>query len=179
TAARRQQLQRDALTELEVVGAVHFAGRTAAEQADDPVAGREDPAGRESRVTERLNLGHAHPALAVEPRDRRVTVGGGPGVGVRTRLVRLHPLSPVSRGAGLIGQAAARPCATVTSDTVPPRRGALMRTSVLLVPLSMLIVAAWIVTAPAQTPASTVTIFEGARIIAGDGRAPLENASFI
>src|SRR5215510_10812473 len=42
-----------------------------------------------------------------------------------------------------------------------------------------LIAAAWSVTAPAQTPASTVTLFEGARIITGDGRAPLENASFI
>ena len=54
-----------------------------------------------------------------------------------------------------------------------------MRTRFLLVPSSTLIVAASIVTAPAQTPASTVTIFEGARIITGDGRAPLENASFI
>jgi imidazolonepropionase-like amidohydrolase len=54
-----------------------------------------------------------------------------------------------------------------------------MRTRLLLVPTSFLIVAAWIVTAPAQTPASTVTIFEGARLITGDGRAPLENASFI
>jgi imidazolonepropionase-like amidohydrolase len=40
-------------------------------------------------------------------------------------------------------------------------------------------VAAWSATAPAQAPASTVTVFEGARIIIGDGRAPLETASFI
>src|SRR5690349_21069948 len=33
--------------------------------------------------------------------------------------------------------------------------------------------------APAQTPPATVTLFEGARIITGDGRAPLENASFV
>ncbi|HMF97273.1 MAG TPA: amidohydrolase family protein [Vicinamibacterales bacterium] len=39
--------------------------------------------------------------------------------------------------------------------------------------------AAWSATAPAQTPASAVTVFEGARVITGDGRAPLENASFI
>src|SRR5215510_9770097 len=54
-----------------------------------------------------------------------------------------------------------------------------MRRLSLFVSSSILIVAAWIVTVPAQTPASTVTIFEGARIITGDGRAPLENASFI
>jgi imidazolonepropionase-like amidohydrolase len=42
-----------------------------------------------------------------------------------------------------------------------------------------LVAAGWSVTAPAQTPASTVTIFEGGRIIVGDGRAPIENASFI
>src|SRR5262245_65948721 len=45
--------------------------------------------------------------------------------------------------------------------------------------LSILILAvAWSVTAPAQTPAA-VTVFEGARIITGDGRAPLQNASFV
>src|SRR5262245_38644900 len=42
-----------------------------------------------------------------------------------------------------------------------------------------LIAAAWSVTAPAQTPASAATVFEGARLVTGDGRAPLENASFI
>jgi len=41
------------------------------------------------------------------------------------------------------------------------------------------IAAAWSATVPAQTPASGVTVFESARIITGDGRAPLENASFI
>ena len=40
------------------------------------------------------------------------------------------------------------------------------------------VVAAWSVTALGQAPA-TVTVFEGARLIVGDGRAPLENASFI
>jgi imidazolonepropionase-like amidohydrolase len=47
------------------------------------------------------------------------------------------------------------------------------------VPSVAVIAAAWAAVAPAQTPASTVAVFEGARIIAGDGRAPLENASFI
>jgi imidazolonepropionase-like amidohydrolase len=41
------------------------------------------------------------------------------------------------------------------------------------------IAAVWSVTAPAQTPPSTATVFDGARIIIGDGRAPLENASFV
>ena len=35
------------------------------------------------------------------------------------------------------------------------------------------------VTAPAQTPAGGVTIFEGARVIVGDGRPPIDNASFV
>jgi imidazolonepropionase-like amidohydrolase len=35
------------------------------------------------------------------------------------------------------------------------------------------------VAAPAQTPAAGVTVFEGARVIVGDGRPPLENASFV
>ena len=41
------------------------------------------------------------------------------------------------------------------------------------------VAAAWSATAPAQSPASAVTVFEGARIITGDGRTPLENASFV
>ena len=47
------------------------------------------------------------------------------------------------------------------------------------VPSVAVIAAAWSATAPAQTPASAVTVFEGARLITGDGRAPLENASFV
>jgi len=39
-------------------------------------------------------------------------------------------------------------------------------------------VAAWSVVMLAQTPAG-VTVFEGARVIVGDGRAPIENATFI
>jgi imidazolonepropionase-like amidohydrolase len=35
------------------------------------------------------------------------------------------------------------------------------------------------VTAPAQTPARGVTVFEGARVIVGDGRPPIDNASFV
>src|SRR5688572_5041679 len=30
-----------------------------------------------------------------------------------------------------------------------------------------------------QAPAANVTVFEGARLIAGDGRAPIENAAFV
>ena len=35
------------------------------------------------------------------------------------------------------------------------------------------------VAAPAQTPAGGVTIFDGARVIVGDGRPPIDNASFV
>ena len=31
----------------------------------------------------------------------------------------------------------------------------------------------------AQTPAAGVTVFEGARVIVGDGRPPIDNASFV
>ena len=44
---RGQELQRDRLAELEVVGAVDLAHAAAAEQADDPVALREHRAGQE------------------------------------------------------------------------------------------------------------------------------------
>ena len=40
-------------------------------------------------------------------------------------------------------------------------------------------VAVWSVAVFGQAPATTVTVFEGARVIVGDGRAPIENASFI
>src|SRR5437867_2797107 len=40
-------------------------------------------------------------------------------------------------------------------------------------------VAAWSVTALGQAPAGGVIIFEGARVIVGDVRAPIENASFV
>src|SRR5262245_13483197 len=42
-----------------------------------------------------------------------------------------------------------------------------------------MIAASWLAAAPAQAPAPAVTLFEGARVITGDGRAPLENASFV
>jgi imidazolonepropionase-like amidohydrolase len=35
------------------------------------------------------------------------------------------------------------------------------------------------VTASGQAPATGVTVFEGARVIVGDGRAPIDNASFV
>ena len=35
------------------------------------------------------------------------------------------------------------------------------------------------VTASGQAPAAGVTVYEGARVIVGDGRAPIENASFV
>jgi len=46
--------------------------------------------------------------------------------------------------------------------------------------LSMLAMLAVLsVTASGQAPATGVTLFEGARVIVGDGRAPIENASFV
>ena len=44
--------------------------------------------------------------------------------------------------------------------------------------LVLVVIAAWSVTALGQAPAGT-TVFEGARVIVGDARAPIENASFI
>ena len=40
----------------------------------------------------------------------------------------------------------------------------------------LLVGAAWSVANQAQT---AVTVFEGARVIVGDGRAPIENATFV
>jgi imidazolonepropionase-like amidohydrolase len=45
--------------------------------------------------------------------------------------------------------------------------------------LALLVMTAWAVTASAQAPATGVTVFEGARVIVGDGRAPIENAAFV
>src|SRR5213593_3100174 len=45
--------------------------------------------------------------------------------------------------------------------------------------LALFVVAASAVTAFGQAPATGVTVFEGARVIVGDARAPIENASFI
>jgi imidazolonepropionase-like amidohydrolase len=43
----------------------------------------------------------------------------------------------------------------------------------------MVAVAAWSVTVFGQAPAAGVAVFEGARLIVGDGRPPIENASFV
>ena len=45
--------------------------------------------------------------------------------------------------------------------------------------LALAVVAVSSVAVFGQAPATTVTVFEGARVIVGDGRAPIENASFI
>lgn len=45
--------------------------------------------------------------------------------------------------------------------------------------LALLIVTAWSATALGQAPATGVTVFEGARVIVGDGRAAIENAAFV
>jgi imidazolonepropionase-like amidohydrolase len=48
-----------------------------------------------------------------------------------------------------------------------------------LKPLVLVAVAAWSVTVFGQGPAAGVAVFEGARLIVGDGRPPIENASFV
>ena len=45
--------------------------------------------------------------------------------------------------------------------------------------LALLIVTAWSANALGQAPATGVTVFEGARVIVGDGRAAIENAAFV
>ena len=45
--------------------------------------------------------------------------------------------------------------------------------------LLLLIVTAWSARPFGQAPATGITVFEGARVIVGDGRAPLENAAFV
>ena len=45
--------------------------------------------------------------------------------------------------------------------------------------LVLIVVAAWSVTALGQSPAAGTTVFEGARVIVGDTRPPIENASFV
>jgi hypothetical protein len=47
---RWEELQRDRLTELQIVGAEDFAHAAAAESADDPVAAAEDRAGSEAAM---------------------------------------------------------------------------------------------------------------------------------
>src|SRR5262245_64461931 len=41
------------------------------------------------------------------------------------------------------------------------------------------LVAAWSVGARGQAPAGGIVVFEGARVIVGDARPPIENASFV
>src|SRR6476620_1775079 len=43
----------------------------------------------------------------------------------------------------------------------------------------LVVVVAWSAIVLGQAPAPSVTLFEGARVLVGDGRAPIENASFI
>src|SRR5256712_951684 len=41
------------------------------------------------------------------------------------------------------------------------------------------VVAAWSMTVLGQAPTPAVTVFEGVRVVVGDGRTPIENASFV
>jgi hypothetical protein len=53
----RQELQRDGLAELQVVGAVHLAHAAPAEPSDDAVAAAEERAGRETAVVDGAGIG--------------------------------------------------------------------------------------------------------------------------
>ena len=50
----RQKLERDRLTEFQIVGAIDLAHAAFAEQADDPVAFGKDCSGNKARVVERI-----------------------------------------------------------------------------------------------------------------------------
>src|SRR4029450_6967126 len=50
-----------------------------------------------------------------------------------------------------------------------------MRRMTFLVPIA---VAGWLVTVGGQAPSTSATVFENARVIVGDGRGPIENATF-
>ena len=43
----------------------------------------------------------------------------------------------------------------------------------------LVVVAAWSMTVLGQAPTPAVTVFEGVRVVVGDGRTPIENASFV
>jgi len=60
-------------------------------------------------------------------------------------------------------------------DTVRAVEGLVQRVKL----LALTVIAASAVAAFGQTPATGVTVFEGARVIVGDARPPIENASFI
>src|SRR5262245_18899108 len=60
------------------------------------------------------------------------------------------------------------------ADTVRAAEGIMLRVKL----LALVVVAASAVTALGQGQTTGVTVFEGARVIVGDARAPIENASF-
>jgi hypothetical protein len=91
-ARRREQLQRDALAELEIVGAVDLAGGAAAEKADDAIAVGEEAPGRKSRVPERLERRNARRTRAVEASDGRFVAERDVAmVNVRSGILRDSP----------------------------------------------------------------------------------------
>ena len=105
---RRQELQRDRLPELQVVGAVDLAHAAAADEADDAVALAEDRAGREAAAVERRRgrdaadraIRRAPPLRRLRHRRRRQTrrqLRGGPD--------RLRAGRAVTRARGDLGRA--------------------------------------------------------------------------
>jgi imidazolonepropionase-like amidohydrolase len=54
-----------------------------------------------------------------------------------------------------------------------------MKRTLLAVPAALAAAAAFSITAIGQAPAAGTTVYEGARVIVGDGSAPIDNAAFV
>ena len=69
-----EELERDRLAELQVVGAIDLAHAAAAEPADDAVTAVEDRAGRKAAVVDRVGGGEPAPAVIVASSSRSARI---------------------------------------------------------------------------------------------------------
>ena len=60
-----------------------------------------------------------------------------------------------------------------------PTRLSVTRLSCALLACGVILLASWPATPQAQTPSGRFTLFEGARLVAGDGRQPIERSAFL
>ena len=98
----RQELQRDGLAELQVVGAVHLAHAAAADQSDDAVALGEDRPGGEAAAFEHVG-GREPPDQGARRLALSGRVDGGSGqTGWQLRGVRQILAAPRAGGSGLL-----------------------------------------------------------------------------
>ena len=72
-----QELQRDRLPELQIVGPKHLAHAAASEAPDDAVAAAEEGAGGKAPVIDAAARGGEHPALLAAERDDELEAGAG------------------------------------------------------------------------------------------------------